>query len=95
MLPGINQFSIQLDASLQDSAPKQAELWLTSDRTELAPIQVPLKLTKSEVLNVKNVFTYSAKGPYLAYPGLWKAEVKLFDTQMNESTFTKKFRLFP
>jgi copper transport protein len=95
MLPGTNQFTIQLEAPLQDSVPKQAELWLTSNKTELAPIQVPLKLAKSEILNEKNLFTYSAKGPYLAYPSLWKAEIKLIDTQFNEITFTKKFRLFP
>jgi copper transport protein len=95
MQTGTNHFTIRIEAPLQEPVPKQAELWLTSDKTELAPIQIPMKLAKSEILNNKNVFTYSANGSYLAYPSLWKAEVKLIDAQFNESSFTKKFRLFP
>jgi copper transport protein len=91
MQPGINRFTVEIS---EDEPPKQVELWLTSSQTgNLAPIKVPLKL--GQVVAEKGVFTYSAEGPYLPFPSLWKAEVKVIDAKENEITYTKKFRLLP
>jgi copper transport protein len=92
MQPGINQFTVEISAPLEDQAPKQVQLWLTSNQTgNLAPIRVPLKLGKS----IDGLTVYTAEGPYLPFPSLWKAEVKVMDAKDNETTYSKKFRLLP
>jgi copper transport protein len=92
MQPGINRFTVHLSAPVKDRLPKQVELWLTSSQTgKLAPIRVPLKLEKT----MPGEMTYSAEGPYIPFPSVWKAEIKLMDTEDYETTYTKKFRLLP
>jgi copper transport protein len=94
MQSGINRFTVEISVPLKEAPPKQVQLWLTSNQTgNLAPIRVPLKLDK--VIAETGVSTYSAEGPYLPFPSLWRAEVKVIDAKNNEITYTKKFRLLP
>jgi copper transport protein len=94
MQPGINRFTVEISIPLEDQPLKQVELWLTSNQTgNLAPIRVPLKLSKA--IEETGVAAYSAEGPYLPFPSLWRAEVKVTDAMDNETTYTKKFRLLP
>jgi hypothetical protein len=87
---------VEIALPLQDQPPKQVELWLTSNsKAELAPIAVPLTLSKRATLNNKNLFNYTSEGPYLPFPSHWQAEVKVIDAHDNEMTFTKSFRLLP
>jgi copper transport protein len=99
MQVGTNQFSVNVQS---ESPLKIVELRLSSsDKTEIAPLLVPLKLVdegKNTLIGKSGdtgyIYRYAVEGPYLPFAGHWKAELKVIDSNDNEKDFTKKMMLF-
>jgi len=82
--PGKNHFQIEF----KENTVRRAELWLEYQNSEeIAPIQVPLKLSETDGV-------YESEGYYLPFDGKWFAEVRMVDQNGEEEIFTKSFRLF-
>jgi copper transport protein len=97
-MPGNNQFTVYLTQSKERASYKSVTIQLISNsHPEIAPIDVPLHLlNQSESsTNVEvNQFTYSAEGPYLAFPGKWKVKLILLDARDNELIYEKVMRIY-
>jgi len=87
-VPGTNQFRIDVSSAKKGVKIKQVAFFLTyRDDPEIAPIKVPLaKATTGD--------TYAADGPYLPFAGNWIAEVRVMDSEDNETVHAKEFTLY-
>jgi copper transport protein len=69
---------------------KRIELFLINqDNNEIAPIRVPFP----DVEPSKKA-SYMIDGQYLPFPGKWKAEIRILDSEDNEQVFTKDFAVY-
>jgi copper transport protein len=92
MQVGKNQFSVSVETL---NPPKTVELWLnSSDKPDIAPIQVPLQLIKEARGSNAHIYRYTVEGPYLPFASHWKAQLKIIDPEDNEQVFVKKLMLF-
>ena len=49
------------------------------DKSDLAPINVPLKKVKTQNKNGETIVTYNAKGAFLSLPGTWHLELQIYN----------------
>ncbi|WP_367760505.1 copper resistance CopC/CopD family protein [Ammoniphilus sp. 3BR4] len=88
-VPGVNHFSVDVSLTKPELKIKQVELSLTyQDDPEIAPIKVPLKA------ELPGEHHFVSDGPYLPFAGSWTAEVRVMDSEDNETVYTKDFTIY-
>lgn len=97
-MPGNNQFSVYLTQPKAKASNKFVSLQLYSySHPDIAPIEIPLDLlnqsTSSFHAEVQQ-YTYSAEGPYLAFPGKWRVKLIIVDSSDNEQIFERNMRIY-
>ena len=89
-VPGNNHFMIVANSHKEGVNIKRIELFLQyKDNLDVAPIQVPF----SEMEQSKNV-QYMIDGQYLPFAGNWTAEIRILDSEDNETVFSKDFIVY-
>jgi copper transport protein len=97
-VPGNNTFVAKVWLPEKSGQPKQVLLILhNKDDEEIAPISVPLTLytdtTQEESYGFAK-FSYTSEGPYLPFRGKWELEMRVMDTEDNETVYTKDFVVY-
>ncbi|NOU91825.1 hypothetical protein GC093_01045 [Paenibacillus sp. LMG 31456] len=99
-VPGVNDITVKVWLPEKLGKPKQVLLKLRNAGTpEIAPIEVPLSFTTEdekafeESYNMKK-HTYKARGAYLPYPGYWDIEIRVMDSNDDETVYQKQIRLY-
>jgi copper transport protein len=97
-VPGINDFTVKVWLPEDLGKPKQVQLRLRNlNLPDIAPIDVPLTYTEDPVpeesYGLKR-HTYKARGAYIPYPGYWNIEVRVMDTNDDETAYQKQIRLY-
>lgn len=97
--PGVNDFTVKVWLPEQLGKPKQVILKLRDDKApDIAPLEVPVTYTEDNV--VEDSFgglkkhTYKARGAYLPYPGYWSIEVRVMDSNDDETVYNRQIRIF-
>ncbi|SDB99437.1 copper transport protein [Paenibacillus sp. UNCCL117] len=96
--PGVNDFTVKVWLLEQFGPPKQVIVKLQSpDTPDIAPFEVPV--TPVEDTSVDEDFgmkryTFKAKGPYLPYAGTWHIEVRVMNSQDDETVYKKEIRIY-
>ncbi|GAB7056938.1 MULTISPECIES: copper resistance CopC/CopD family protein [Paenibacillus] len=96
--PGVNDFTAKVWLPEKLGKPKQVIMKLQSvDSPEIAPLMVPLESFEDpsfeESFGMKR-HSYKARGAYLPYPGRWKLEVRVMDSNDDETVYEKEIRIF-
>lgn len=96
--PGVNDFTVKVWLPEELGKPKQVIMKLQSiDSPEIAPLSVPLEYFEDpsfeESFGMKR-YSYKARGAYLPYPGHWKLEVRVMDSNDDETVYEKEERVF-
>ncbi|MEW9670612.1 hypothetical protein [Ammoniphilus sp. 3BR4] len=63
---------------------------------EIAPIKVPLKaeLPPKKTSSGTEEHHFVSDGPYLPFEGNWTVEVRVMDSEDNETVYTKDFTVY-
>ncbi|MFD0678514.1 MULTISPECIES: copper resistance CopC/CopD family protein [unclassified Paenibacillus] len=99
-VPGINDITVKVWLPEKLGKPKQVLLKLRNEGTpEIAPIEVPLSFTTEEEKAYEESYNmkkhmYKARGAYLPYPGYWDIEVRVMDSNDDETVYQKQIRLY-
>ena len=97
-IPGNNNFVAKVWLPEKTGQPKQVLLILhNKDDEEIAPISVPLTIykdSKEEESYGFAKFSYKSEGPYLPFRGNWELEMRVMDTEDNETVYTKDFIVY-
>jgi copper transport protein len=89
-VPGNNIFMVDAKTNQEGVNIKRIELFLHyKDNSEVAPIRVPF----ADYKQAKKVH-YMIDGQYLPFPGNWRAEIRILDSEENEKVFTKDFIVY-
>jgi copper transport protein len=96
--PGVNDFTVKVWLPEALGKPKQVILKMKDSGTpDIAPLEVPLVYTEDttmeEAYGMKK-HTYKARGAYLPYPGYWDLEVRVMDSNDDETVYDKQIRLY-
>lgn len=90
-VPGENQFIVKVWLPEKDgkpNEPKRVKLLLRSlDKPDLGAIEVPVEQYKDEEIDTFPDFTkatYQTKGPFIPFPGKWKAEIRILTQEDDE-----------
>jgi copper transport protein len=84
-VPGDNMYMVDASSSKEGVSIKRVELFLKNkDNPDVAPIQVPFAVYEQE----KKVH-YMIEGPYIPFAGNWTVEVRILDSDDNESVYRK------
>ncbi|PUA35639.1 hypothetical protein C8Z91_29805 [Paenibacillus elgii] len=97
-VPGVNDFAVKVWLPDKLGKPKQVIMKLqATDNPEIAPIVVPVEYTEDvsfeESFGLKR-HTYKTRGAYLPYPGHWKMEVRVMDSNDDETVYEHTFRVY-
>ncbi len=98
--PGENQFNVKiwLPEAVGKGVPKAVQLrMLPLDKEGLGFIDVPLEAYTDEEMDGYPDFaktTYRAEGPFLPFAGLWKAQVRVTDSEDNERVVETTYRVY-
>jgi copper transport protein len=95
---GNNQFTVYLTKPKMEISYKSVSIELLSiSHSDIAPIEIPLHLLNQSISSNNSQveqFTFSANGPYLAFPGKWKVKLILVDAEDNKIVYDKVMRIF-
>jgi copper transport protein len=65
---------------------------------EMAPIAVPIEPFEDKQMGEESYgmrkHSYRVSGDYLAYPGRWRLEVRVMDSEDNETVYTKPMMIY-
>ncbi|OCT10593.1 hypothetical protein A8709_22370 [Paenibacillus pectinilyticus] len=97
-VPGNNAFVAKVWLPEKSGQPKQVLLIMhNKDDEEIAPISVPLTLytdnTEEESYGFAK-FSYKSEGAYLPFRGNWELEMRVMDSDDNETVYTKDFMVY-
>ncbi|TDG00956.1 hypothetical protein E1757_01890 [Paenibacillus piri] len=98
--PGVNEITVKVWLPEKLGQPKQVLFKLRNpDLPDIAPIEVPLQPVQEPVNSYEESYgmkkhTYKAKGSYLPYPGYWNIEIRVMDSNDDETVYEKQIRLF-
>ncbi|SCW80893.1 copper transport protein [Paenibacillus tianmuensis] len=97
-VPGVNDFTVKVWLPEKLGKPKQVIMKLqATDNPEIAPFLVPVEYTEDvsfeESFGLKR-HTYKTRGAYLPYPGHWKLEVRVLDSNDDETVYEHMFRVY-
>lgn len=94
--PGDNTFIVKVWLPDAVGAPKSVKLRLFSlDRTDLGPIDVPIKAFEDPEITTFDGFVkaaFTAEGPFVPFAGRWQAEIRVLDKDDNETVEKTEFR---
>lgn len=100
-VPGVNNFTVKVWLPETLGKPKQIVMKLQDAKTkDIAPLEVPLVWTEDksgipeEAYGDLKMYMYTARGAYLPYPGYWNVEVRVMDSNDDETVYDKQIRLF-
>ncbi len=92
--PGTNKFTVRVWLPEQRDMPKYVQMYLNyKDDPEVAPIEVPLEASKGlepELFPGFKQFSYEKEGPYLPFAGRWELEVRVMDSNDEETVYRKE-----
>lgn len=89
-VPGENMFMVEAISDKEGVNIKRIELFLKNkDNPDVAPIQVPFY--ENEQAKYAH---YMIDGPYLPFPGNWTLEIRILDSDDNESVYSKDFIVY-
>ncbi|MCZ8516331.1 copper resistance protein CopC [Paenibacillus filicis] len=96
--PGVNEFTVKVWLPEPLGKPKQVLMKLQQEGDAgIAPIEVPLSpfvdQDFDESYGMKK-YTYKAKGSYLPYPGKWELEIRVMDSNDDETVYDKELKIF-
>lgn len=95
-VPGENKVIVKVWLPEQSGAPKRVKLLLRSiDKPELGALEVPIEAYDDEEIDTFDGYikaTYRAEGPFIPFPGQWKAEIRILTQQDDELVHTETFR---
>ncbi|MBD2848454.1 copper resistance protein CopC/CopD [Paenibacillus sp. IB182496] len=96
--PGDNTFVVKVWLPEDSGGASAVELLLYSDRRgELGPIEVPLERFEGDEAESFIGFAredYRAAGPYLPFPGQWRAELVVYGADGTKQMRSETFRLY-
>ncbi|WP_040711844.1 copper resistance CopC/CopD family protein [Paenibacillus curdlanolyticus] len=93
--PGDNKVTLKIWLPEQTGEPKSVVLRFRSEKHPDAPIDIPLETYKDDEFDSFDGYvkaTYRTEGPYIPYPDLWTAEIRVMDKEDNELVETTTFR---
>ncbi|WP_284036310.1 copper resistance protein CopC [Neobacillus sp. 114] len=89
-VPGTNSFMVEANSHEEGLGIKRIELYLINkDNSDVAPIHVPL-----EVYDQGKYAHFMTDGSYLPFAGNWTAEVRILDSEDNETVYRKDFVVY-
>ncbi|WP_162848385.1 copper resistance CopC/CopD family protein [Paenibacillus nanensis] len=89
--PGNNRFSVVLWITEGSAVPKKVNLYLQyEDDQKIAPIEVPLEPSLTE----NGQYSFSAEGPYLPFAGKWMVELRVLDSDDDETVYHHKIMVY-
>ncbi|WP_253735881.1 copper resistance CopC/CopD family protein [Paenibacillus sp. FJAT-26967] len=101
--PGTNSFAVTVWLPENTGAPKHVQMNVqyqpaAGDDSALAPIQIPLELQSGSKNEMKiadfTAYSYTAQGPFLPLPGNCVLEVRIMDSNDDETVFKKEMKLY-
>lgn len=97
-VPGVNDFTVKVWLPEQLGKPKQVILRLQdTESPDIAPIVVPLApaedRTTEESFGMER-HTYKSRGAYLPYAGYWQVEVRVMDSNDDETVYKNEIRVY-
>lgn len=96
--PGSNDFSVKIWMPEKGPKPKQLQLLIkNTEKADVAPIEVPLTgavLQGREVFNGFVEYDYRSTGPYLPFAGDWTVELRVMDSNDNETVYKKDILVY-
>ncbi|MDR6878467.1 copper resistance protein CopC [Bacillus sp. 3255] len=97
-IQGNNTFTAKVFLPEKSGKPKQVLMILHYvDDEEIAPISVPIAFyedTEQEESYGFAKFSYRAEGAYLPFRGNWELEMRVMDTEDNETVYRKDFIVY-
>lgn len=96
--PGVNDFTVKVWLPEKLGEPKQVLMKLhAKEMPDVAPFQVPLEPVEDnsveESFGMKR-YTYKARGAYLPYAGTWQLEVRVMDSNDDETVYHNEVRIY-
>ncbi|WP_232695922.1 copper resistance CopC/CopD family protein [Brevibacillus daliensis] len=95
---GTNKMKVSVWLPHQVGKPKNVQLLVISQDTDIPPIDVPIipVQTNSEqnVIPGFSPYTYEKEGPYLPFAGKWTIQVRVMDPSDSEIIFNKEFVIY-
>lgn len=96
--PGVNDFTVKVWLPEKLGKPKQVQMKLQAKETpDIAPFQLPLEPVEDasveESYGMKR-YTYKTRGAYLPYVGTWQLEVRVMDSNDDETVYQKEIRIY-
>lgn len=89
--PGNNRFSVVLWITEGSATPKKVNLYLQyEDDKKIAPIEVPIV----SALKENGQYSFSAEGPYLPFAGEWMVELRVLDSNDDETVYHNKIVVY-
>ncbi|OXM85373.1 hypothetical protein CF651_17195 [Paenibacillus rigui] len=100
-VPGVNDFTVKVWLPEKLGKPKQILMKLQDAKaSEIAPLEVPLVWTEDksgvpeDSYGGLSKYMYTARGAYLPYAGYWNVEIRVMDSNDDETVYNKQIRLF-
>ncbi|TBL71375.1 copper resistance CopC/CopD family protein [Paenibacillus thalictri] len=98
-VPGNNKFIVSVWLPEKLGKPKQLLLKLTDlDNPDIAPIEVPVTPFENKIPGEESYgmtkFSFQAEGRYLPYAGQWNIEVRVMDSNDDETVYDKVIRIY-
>lgn len=95
--PGVNDFTLKVWLP-ENLKPKQVVMKLHQEGAgAIAPIEVPLTPYEDQAADESygmKKYSYKARGPYLPYPGKWKLEIRVLDSNDDETPYEKEIQIY-
>ncbi|WP_270169571.1 copper resistance CopC/CopD family protein [Paenibacillus sp. SYP-B4298] len=95
-VPGENKFIVKVWLPEKSGEPKRIKLLLRSlDKPDMGAIELPIEPYEDQEVDTFDGFiksTYRAEGPYIPFPGQWKAEIRILTQADDEIVHTETFR---
>ncbi|WP_426449303.1 copper resistance CopC/CopD family protein [Paenibacillus sp. S-38] len=97
-VPGVNDFTVKVWLPEKLGKPKHVIMKLHSlDGPEIAPLVVPVEpfedASFEDSYDMKR-YSYRVRGAYLPYAGRWKVEVRVMDSEDNETVYDSEIRVY-
>ncbi|MCZ8523640.1 MULTISPECIES: copper resistance CopC/CopD family protein [Paenibacillus] len=97
-VPGVNDFTLKVWLPEKLGKPKDIVMKLHSlDGPDMAPLTVPVQPFEDssfeDSYDMKR-YSYRVRGAYLPYAGRWKVEVRVMDSEDNETVYQSEIRVY-
>lgn len=100
-VPGVNDFTVKVWLPESLGQPKQVIMKLKDAKApDIAPLEIPLRLTEDksgipeDSYGGLKKYMYTAHGAFLPYPGYWDIEIRVMDSNDDETVYDKQIRVY-